>query len=399
MPTGLYDIRNHVDYEEHMKDYIKKSECQKLIQQQSACDIRKHPQYKALVLRLKEKLQESEMEAREDIRNHPQYEQLVKQIEQKVQAKTQSEAEERVATELTALREKNSQLVQIVKKLSNRVSAFDETCEEEVATARKQILEKYARKDTTTCPPTYLPARNCDDITNHPRFKAQQEKIRSLEDQLKGAQETSPRPAINSELVETIKRLKAQIRELSSKVPRQESYDDIKEHPKYAEIVRELTAQCATKVRKELSKCEKELKERMRMRIEDHPDYPFMKNRFENLIQQAGQKACSEEQSKRYCPPPKPCPDPMQSRAYTLLAEKYRNCMSNLTQEEKQPRSTCTSPLASLWSGEQRFLSWSKQEERSGSRPEPGCAKERTFHLTDIPMLNSSTSMWPHHPY
>ena len=95
--SNQYDITRHVDYTNHMRDYIKKSDAKLIIEnlrnQISKVPLQAHPDYPAFVREMEEKtaraLSALEQELRrktqiQDITQHPGYPSLVKYYENKV---------------------------------------------------------------------------------------------------------------------------------------------------------------------------------------------------------------------------------------------------------------------------------------------------------------------------
>lgn len=96
----MYSITQHIDYSNHMKDYIKKTEAKAIIEnlktQLSNRPINDHPDYQALVKMLdgrkQRELSNLELEMRKktrtDIKAHPDYPALIKTYEDKIQQLT-----------------------------------------------------------------------------------------------------------------------------------------------------------------------------------------------------------------------------------------------------------------------------------------------------------------------
>jgi hypothetical protein len=108
--NNQFDITNHIDYNNHMKNYIKKTEAMRIIenlkrQLLTERPIQSHPDYPAFVRLMEEKHQkemsqlEKEMRRKTtmtDINLHPDYKKLVDTYESKIRAvSTQLQTQER----------------------------------------------------------------------------------------------------------------------------------------------------------------------------------------------------------------------------------------------------------------------------------------------------------------
>lgn len=320
MATDPYDIRNHVDYQNHMKDYIKRSDCNKIIQKVIA-DNNKLVEEKmgdAKVLELKNKCKEiveQNKSLRATIANH---QQQVTVLKSHMDNKCKEIVEQNKSLRASIISHQ-----QTVSTLKSQINTKQSMNEETIANIKKGVLEQYAVKDMSTCPPTYIPCKQgkkCESVEIHPKYKA---------------------------LLETVAELKERLGKVSD-------------------------------VSKSLSQSEQDLKKKMRLRIQDHPDYPNMVNYYELQITNA--KKCTD--ISKQCPPQRECVDPRQSVAYNTLAEKYRKCMSLSQEEHNEYRS-----------GEEIVMS------HVANTREP-----RAIKYSDVPMLNPAgaikgTGMYEYDPY
>ena len=163
-----------MDYDKHFSSYIKRSECNRLLKAQRPCKITKHPEYKKMQKKLKEKYAIKDTSTcpptyKEcNIESHPRFISQAKTIDKlKKQLKNISNHPEYQAMQrvLRSLKRKNENLRDTTVSSANA----------------KSIMEKYACKDTSTCPPTYKKCdkvrSGCKKIESHPKYIKLQKKL------------------------------------------------------------------------------------------------------------------------------------------------------------------------------------------------------------------------------
>ena len=230
-----FDITNHVDYNKHFASYIKRSECERRLKTQRPCNITKHPEYKKMQKKLKEKYAIKDTSTcpptyKEcNVEGHPRFvyqaktiASLKKQLESSKASLSLSPQYKAMQRVLRSLKRKNEKLRKSVKTMQSA---------EHIKSIEKTIMEKYACKDTSTCPPTYKKCdkTSCRKVESHPKYIKLQNKLARLEKKLakqaaligKSQEENNPGLAsVNDHpmFLEMKRGYKKEIRELEQKI-------------------------------------------------------------------------------------------------------------------------------------------------------------------------------------
>ena len=171
-----FDITNHVDYDKHFAGYIKRSECDHMLKAQRPCKITKHPKYKTMQKQLKEKYAIKDTSTcpptyKEcNVEGHPRF---VSQANTITKLKKQLEAHKNISShpQYQAMQ----RVLRSLKRKNEKLRSSGQT----KSVMEKSIMEKYACKDTSTCPPTYKKCdkTGCRKVETHPKYIKLQKKL------------------------------------------------------------------------------------------------------------------------------------------------------------------------------------------------------------------------------
>lgn len=310
--VGTFDIRNHVDYDKHMKNFVRRDSVEfKKIQQKAAkldkasseeCDIRSHPQYQQIRQQLLKTfarkventcppeyepcasveqdpryqkmknhlkvLRDKIVEQETEYKNNPEYQNAKKELKNlKKLLKSQSETDDQLAVAKKYLSKMKKEIQRLkvdlkgcepvqendkYKALKKRVDVL-EAIRKDIKKHPEYmgLMKKYGHKDTSVCPPVYKP-RKCDNIEQHPKYLALKKQIKT--------QEMSAQPEAQAQTI------------------------DIKNSPEYLNRVAELKKSHNLELDRVRTETELHWKKKLYTDIKSHPGYSNLVQSYENRL-------------------------------------------------------------------------------------------------------------------
>lgn len=306
-----YSIKKHKDFKKLMKNYIHKSKCKgtRDNSSQAQCktldeyDIRDHKHYKLISKAVKSN-------GTSDIRKHPDYSKLMAKYAVRDSStcpptykpcpnpklsisKSVVDAKyiAREGKEYLLLKQVQKKYVDLLKDIKKHPNY-------------SKLMDKYAVRDTSTCPPTYKPcksaraeaemrsegtlfAKDRGDITTHPDYKKQRKlsnfDIRKHPD------------IVNYVHKDDIKKLRNKfVKDYAESSPEMKAMADITKHPQYEKLMTKYARKDTSTCPPTFKTCQ-ECKKLSEYAITDHPDI----HKYMLKTQVPGQLQESEEFNKQ----------------------------------------------------------------------------------------------------